>query len=71
MYAPTPTHTRTPSEFFDDVKGDALNGMEMSVALEKLNFLKLRYWGTLGGLGEGVSFGVWVFLGGVVADDRW
>lgn len=30
------------SEFFDEAKGDALNALEMSVALEKLNFLKLR-----------------------------
>jgi hypothetical protein len=30
------------SEFFDEAKGDALNGVEMSLALEKLNFLKLR-----------------------------
>jgi hypothetical protein len=35
------------SEFFDEAKGDALSGTEMSLALEKLNFLKLR-WGAGG-----------------------
>lgn len=31
------------SEFFDEAKGDALNAMEMSLAMEKLNFIKLRW----------------------------
>ncbi|KIZ02608.1 ferritin heavy chain [Monoraphidium neglectum] len=35
--------SRPVSEFFDEAKGDALNGVEMSLALEKLNFLKLRH----------------------------
>jgi ferritin len=34
--------SRPVSEFFDDAKGDALHGVEVALALEKLNFLKLR-----------------------------
>ncbi|KAI8464274.1 MAG: ferritin [Monoraphidium minutum] len=34
--------SRPVSEFFDESKGDALNGVEVGLALEKLNFLKLR-----------------------------
>lgn len=48
--APAPPQV---SEFFDEAKGDALNAVETSVALEKLNFLKLRWGARVRGVGGG------------------